>query len=61
MTEQDPEEFHTCGCRVRSTDSQCPVHDPFQFEPDEPESGELVMMIGEYPAWVDRMEELENL
>lgn len=60
MTEQDPEEFHTCGCRVRSTDSQCLVHDPVIDEHNDPEAL-LPIPDSMVPGWVDRMEELENL
>ena len=60
MTEQDPEEFHTCGCRVRSTDSQWLVHDPVIVKHIDPEAL-LPIPDSMVPEWVDRLEELETL
>jgi hypothetical protein len=58
--EKDPEEFHTCGCRVRRHHATCPIHDPAI---DEPEENETLSPIPDpmVPEWVDRVEELENL
>jgi hypothetical protein len=60
MTKQDPEEFHTCGCRARRHHATCPIHDPAI---DEPEEIETLPPIPDpmIPEWVDRVEELENL
>ena len=58
--EKDPEEFHTCGCRVRRHHATCLIHDPVI---DEPEENETLPPIPDsmIPEWVDRAEELENL
>lgn len=41
--------------------ARCPIHDPFEDEPGEPESGELMIPLGEVPAWVSRMNEIERI
>jgi hypothetical protein len=58
--EKDPEEFHTCGCRVRRHHATCLIHDPVI---DEPEENEPLppMPDSMIPEWVDRVEELEDL
>ena len=44
MNERDADEFHTCGCRVSMlSESQCQLHDPMEFEPDEPAALEDVL------------------
>ena len=55
-------QHHACGCMVTANHTaRCPIHDPFEDEPGEPESGELMIPLGEVPEWVSRMDEIERI